>query len=53
VREEIYKQQLKNMSASTNGTTLEDPTRVKAKEPTTAKEPITKPPAKGKKALVR
>ncbi len=41
------------MNASTNGTTLEDPNRLKAKEPTTTKEPITKPAAKGKKSLVR
>ena len=41
------------MNASTNGTTLEYPNRVKAKEPTTTKEPITKPSAKGKKSRVR
>src|SRR5258708_34116504 len=41
------------MSASTNGTTLVYPNRAKAEEPTTTKEPITKPPAKGKKSLVR
>jgi len=54
VREEIYKQQLKNMSASTNGTTLQDPRRVSALiEEAPTKESTTKPPAKGKKSLVR
>jgi hypothetical protein len=47
VREELYKQQLKNMNASTNGTTLEYPNRAKANEITTIKEPITRLPAKG------
>jgi hypothetical protein len=47
VREELYKQQLKNMNASTNGTTLEYPNRAKANEITTIKEPITRPSAKG------
>jgi membrane fusion protein, multidrug efflux system len=41
------------MSASTNGTTLVYPNRAKTEEPATTKEPITKPPAKGKKSLVR
>jgi membrane fusion protein, multidrug efflux system len=41
------------MSASTNGTTLVYPNRAKTEERTTTKEPITKPPAKGKKSLVR
>jgi multidrug resistance efflux pump len=42
------------MNPSTNGTTLQDPNRVSAliKEAPT-KEPTTKPPAKGKKSLVR
>ena len=54
MREEIYKQQLKNMSASTNGTTLQDPRRVSALiEEAPTKESTTKPPAKGKKSLVR
>jgi hypothetical protein len=54
VREEVYKQQLKNMSASTNGKTRQDPSRVSAliKEAST-KEPTTKPAAKGKRSLVR
>src|SRR5580704_7858992 len=41
------------MSASTNGTSLEYPNRVKAEEPTTTREPITNPPAKVKKPRVR
>src|SRR6266478_5837382 len=42
------------MNPSTNGTTLQDPSRISAliKEAPT-EQPITKPPAKGKKSLVR
>jgi len=42
------------MNPSTNGTTLQDSNRVSAliKEAPT-EQPITKPPAKGKKSLVR
>ena len=52
-RRDIQKQ-LKNMNPSTNGTTLQDPSRVSAliKEAPT-KEATTKPWAKGKKSLVR
>jgi membrane fusion protein, multidrug efflux system len=49
VREEIYKHALKNMNHSTNGTTLQHPSRVSA----LLKEATTKPPAKGKKSLAR
>jgi multidrug efflux pump subunit AcrA (membrane-fusion protein) len=45
---------LVSMNPSTNGTLLQDSSRIRAliKEPTT-KESTTKPPAKGKKSLVR
>jgi membrane fusion protein (multidrug efflux system) len=55
VREEIYKQQLKNMSASSNGTSLHQPDRVTTalRQPTADARAVERVPVQRKSRLVR